>query len=505
MMICIDILCWIALAYTLVGSIPAIHNTGERFALAVTLALGLKSLFLFVMIACGIQPGPILQLAFSAVVFFTAGWIYRRKCAETGENMSAARPSTRPDSIVFIILGILLIFSLANALFFPITETDALWYEIRGMRLFHEIRFDLDTFNQEYPPFVPLLFAYQVAFDITQLKALFPVFYFCLLVVLYCRVRAGGGSEKLAAVLTLVLGTTPYLWWHSVLPFLNLISGFYFALGVIYWFFLINEVLDPKADHAPAGRVRLAGLCGTLFGLAAWTRLEFLLYGGLAMVAFAVALSQAEGMAARLKSRLFRIFSIAVLVLPTAWFVCVHYFQMGGDSRIRAIELICGVLWLSVLVLPLLISRVRLGKLAILSSVAALAALFLLALVIGGPRGIATVNVIFLGAYRTLFFNGYFAFTVFVALLIFLEPLRNWSLATKFLGGFLLAYLCVHFALYTYMPPKWDALTPYIDATFIHPGKAANSSGTREMLAFYPILIFFVSRLPRVRASFGNE
>ena len=134
-----------------------------------------------------------------------------------------------------------------------------------------------------------------------------------------------------------------------------------------------------------------------------------------------------------------------------------------------------------------------------------LAAVFFAVLAVGGPQSVSFGNAIVLGLYRTLFYNIYFSFTVFLALLIFLEPWKNWADSSRFLGGFLAAYLLLHFAIYTYMPPKWYNLTAYIDATFIHPGKAANSSGVREMIAVYPVLVFFVSCFSRIKMSFENE
>ncbi len=223
-MILVDFFCWVIGAYLLVREVAAVSSFSERLALAVGLALGMKSLFLFLSIVSGIQPGIPYQLSTSAGLLLAAGLFYRFRAGNTGEESFPEKAaSSNPLAVsVFIILGILCIQSFANALFFPITETDALWYEIRGMRIYHETRFDLGIFNEEYPPLLPLLFAYQVSFQFAKLKVLFPVFYLCLLVIFYHRVRANGGNGKLAAVLTLILGTTPYMWWHSVLPFLNL-------------------------------------------------------------------------------------------------------------------------------------------------------------------------------------------------------------------------------------------------------------------------------------------
>ena len=46
----------------------------------------------------------------------------------------------------------------------------------------------------------------------------------------------------MSAMLTLVLGTTPYIWWHGVLPFLDLCTAVFYSAGALYWFFWMESL-----------------------------------------------------------------------------------------------------------------------------------------------------------------------------------------------------------------------------------------------------------------------
>lgn len=138
---------------------------------------------------------------------------------------------------IFGVAGLFLI-GVINALFFPVTEGGGVWHEVRSMLLFHEFHFDLTAFQYNtYTPLLHLLYVYLLSISFEKVKIIFPLFYLCLLVIFYHRLYACHKNPKTAAIFTLILGTTPNFWWHSVLPFLNLVSGFYFAVASIYWFF----------------------------------------------------------------------------------------------------------------------------------------------------------------------------------------------------------------------------------------------------------------------------
>jgi len=221
---------WI-LTYLLVGMLNVIPSVGEKAALAFAWALGLKSLIIFALVALGMTQNIWVQLGVSLGALAIAGLL----CCRQSSNISSHSQTTEKKSPLFVmmavILGILFCFSLANAFFFPITEADGIWYHVRGMVFLHEAGFDSETIVsqfRQYPPFVPLLFAYLMSFGVDQIKLIVPFVYLCLLAIFYYRVLAVTKNQKIATLFTLVLGTTPLFWWHSFLPFLYLTTGFFF-------------------------------------------------------------------------------------------------------------------------------------------------------------------------------------------------------------------------------------------------------------------------------------
>jgi len=263
-------------AYRMVGALKAVFTVAEKLALAFLFALGLKSLILFFLIWMGVRPFASIQIGAVVLVLILTLLL-------TGPVTGSAPVASSPNAewktvLVCLLIGALFLFSLVNAWFFPITESDAVWYQVKGLSFLHEVRFDSDWVVpqlRQYPPFVPLLFSWFIAFGIEPMRMIFPFFYLALNTIFYCRVLEFTGNSKMAAMLTLVLGTTPYIWWHGVLPFLDLCAAVFYSAGALYWFFWMESLgVDQEK-----GRCRtLAFLSGLFFGLSAWTRLEFLLY-----------------------------------------------------------------------------------------------------------------------------------------------------------------------------------------------------------------------------------
>ena len=164
-MLLIDfVLVWFA-AYRWVRALKFISFEWEKMALAFLFALAIKSLILFFLVRLVVRPTADIQLGSSVLVLVLALFFIPKP------NAKGAVISYQKEGLVWItwsVIGVLFIFSMVNAWFFPITESDAIWYHIKGMSFFHEVRFDSDSVVpqlKQYPPFIPLLFAYLIAFD----------------------------------------------------------------------------------------------------------------------------------------------------------------------------------------------------------------------------------------------------------------------------------------------------------------------------------------------------
>ena len=145
--------------------------------------------------------------------------------------------------------------------------------DFESKKIIHQFR--------QYPPFIGLLYGWLISSGIEKVTIIFPVLYVCLLYIFYYRLYDHVGSSTIAAAATLILGTTPYLWWHSYLPFLDWTAGVFYVAGVLYWFLLVKKIFYPIERFNRDQNKSLAILSGFFFGLAGWTRPEFLIYSAI--------------------------------------------------------------------------------------------------------------------------------------------------------------------------------------------------------------------------------
>ena len=94
----------------------------EKWGLAFILALALKSLILFFLIRIGVKPTVVFQMCASVLVLMSTLFLSAKSSEENRVDQESW--------VVWITLigvGALFILSMANAWFFPITESDATW------------------------------------------------------------------------------------------------------------------------------------------------------------------------------------------------------------------------------------------------------------------------------------------------------------------------------------------------------------------------------------------
>jgi len=468
----------------------------EKLALAFMIALAIKSLILFFIIRLGIQPTVIIQVSVSVLALLPTLFLPE----ESKENRWVGK-ETGLIWVTLIGVGALFTLSMINAWYFPITESDATWYHIRGMSFFHEVRFDSEWIVpqlKQYPPFIPLLFTYLIAFDVEFLKVFFPLSYLCLNIIFYSRLLVLAENKKMACLFTLVLATTPYFWWHGVLPFLDLMTAVFYSTGSLYWYFWIkNKMEDAKGDEESS----YALISGILLGLAAWTRIEFLLYDLVPIFLTVYVFSRYPDKSSNLKS--LKIFFLSLLSLPSIWFLNLLTFDMVLWSQIKMVGVVCLFLWALALGLTwgnwkIPESRVR------LAFVLAVSGYFALLLVLGAEP-VPVWKKLVISLYRTSTVHVFYLFTTLLVVFVFFEKIKDLPEQKKLLVFFLILFLCTHLAIFTYSTPKWPTLGEFVYATFIQPGNSVNLSDTRAMMSAYPIFIFFIASLPFVKRRLEIE
>jgi hypothetical protein len=487
-----DILMTMIISGIFVSQLQIVGARSEFIALTVLLGLGIKSVFLFLLIVFELQPALWRQLTLTAgTLFVYILWVGPQLKYFLSVFLELKREKFSHTKILAT-LGILFALGMVCAIYFPVTGADGIWYHVKGMVYFHEARFDSERIIpqlRQYPPMIGLLYAWLISGGIERLPIIFPVLYFCLLIVVFHRLWDHSESSKTAAIGTLVLGTTPYLWWHSFLPFLDLTATVFFALGILYWFSLIKNILISAEGVNVTQNKSLALLSGLLLGFSSWTRPEFVLFSALPLFLAVCVFDRNEKSTSEREHIILR-FGLASLILPSLWFAVLLNFNGSLDSSIKQLIMACVGLWLGLGLILLRVVRFP-SKIARLVIVTAFV-LCLVGLLYAVPQDISLWNTFGVRIFRFFAVHIFFAGTIFLVLIIFTEKIEQLSIAEKILGIFLLLFLVTQFFIYAYSGFKWPTLLHYIENTFVLPGNSINLSDTRGALTIYPAFIFFI-------------
>ena len=474
---------------------------GERNALIVLLGLGIKCFLLFTFITLGLERLIVSPVVFSIVVFFLCFVLMKiRPIGFEGSSFERLSRKGFCKSSGFWIIFILLSFSLTNVWFFPITGADGVWHHVKGMvyalpSADFESKQIISQFRQ-YPPLIGLLYGWLISAGVSRVTVFFPVLYLCLLYIFYYRCYDHVKSSTVAGIATLILGTTPYLWWHSFLPFLDWSAGVFYAVGMLYWFLLIKNILEPTQNISVKQNRSLAVLSGLLFGLASWTRPEFVLYSTVPMFLLIVVFDSQKEFIDERNPVIIR-FSIAALILPSLWFAVLLNFNGSLDIIFKQLIMGCAGLWIG---LSLVLFRVVnfTPRTSLVVGVFAVV-ICLIGLFVFLPSKFSPWTTLAIRFFRLFVVQIFFAGTVFLLVFLFTEKIRQRPQAEKHLGFFLLLFMLVQFFVYAYSGLKWPTLSLYVENTFIYPGNSVNLSDTRGTLAIYPAFVFFMFCLPGIK------
>jgi hypothetical protein len=142
-------------------------------------------------------------------------------------------------------------------------------------------------------------------------KLLYPIYGLCLCLVLFTFLRRQRVDWLVAALGSLLLGTVPIVFFHSVEGFANLHFTFYLTAGILW-----------GVQGVHSGSASEQCLAGLLLGLAAWTRPEGIVYslGALAVFVLAARITK-QGRVS------IAALGVPVALLAGAWFV----FSLGGE------------------------------------------------------------------------------------------------------------------------------------------------------------------------------
>ena len=142
-------------------------------------------------------------------------------------------------------------------------------------------------------------------------KLLYPIYGLSLCLALFTFLRRQRVDWLAAGLGSLLLGTVPIVFFHSVEGFANLHFTFYLTAGILW---------GVQGVHSSS--VREQWLAGLLLGLAAWTRPEGIIYSLGALVVFVLAVRITKQGRVSIAA-----LGVPVALLAGAWFV----FSLGGE------------------------------------------------------------------------------------------------------------------------------------------------------------------------------
>tara|TARA_Y100001936_G_C16049051_1_gene656568 strand:+ start:150 stop:1040 length:891 start_codon:yes stop_codon:yes gene_type:complete len=295
----------------------------------------------------------------------------------------------------------------------------------------------------------------------------------------------------------MVLATTPYFWWHGVLPFLDLTTAVFYSTGILYWYFWMKIETESISINRNFSYALVSGL---LLGLAAWTRIEFLLYDLVPIFLTIYIFSRFK--VENWSSKSLAIFFPSLLLFPSIWFFNLYTFEISIFNQFKIMGGICTLLW--VISLSLTLGKWKISQNFVLMALVVSIVTYLFILLMFGIGPVPVWKKLAISLYRISTIQTFYLFTSFLVIFLFFENLKNLSEIKKYLGYFLILFLLMHIAIFTYSNPKWPTLNRFFQATLIQPGDSVNLSDARGMMSVYPVFIFFISSLPFIKKRLEN-
>lgn len=172
----------------------------------------------------------------------------------------------KPEKLILTVIVILVVGSLIQNLFWPVTDWDALaLYDFRARIVAETGNFALGSelgYFFQYPPFTSLLHTSLYVLGFEQAKIWYTILYASFIAVFYALIRKRT-SRVMSLVGALLLAANPYMVEHSVMAYTNLAYVLFFSLGIIYLWDWLSEDSDKSL---------LLG--GILVGGSTWVRMS---------------------------------------------------------------------------------------------------------------------------------------------------------------------------------------------------------------------------------------
>ena len=275
------------LGLTISWLIVADLATLERLGLSYALGFGFLTLVMFLLNVLGAKFSlfntTIVVLAISGgllVLLRRRNWpgLLRSKTQNAFRRMKEIVSSFSLFEGILIALVIFFVLSsLVISVYWPVWWSDSLTcYDLRA-KLFHEaesfpgamsmlrdrvLRENYGFYVFERPPMTSLVHTWLYLCGWSNPKVFYPLLLLSLALIFYHSLK-GHVKRYHALLFTLILVTTPYMYFHTTNSYTNFTFAFYFSVA---GFYLYRWVLREKMG--------LLVLSGVFMGLASWTRKE---------------------------------------------------------------------------------------------------------------------------------------------------------------------------------------------------------------------------------------
>ena len=536
MVLTIGFLLVVVIGYFLLDLIASDLAFREKVSLSYGMGIGLISLLLFLMFYFELLHSKtqlIILMLLISIVLFACRCVIEKLGIARLKYLSKRSVLYKNGSFrqwnykLYLTFLPLFILSLMFSYYYPVMIVDGISYEVTGKLMAVNRAIEPENYFISYPPLIPGAYSFICLFGGSHLKIIFPLFYLSLVLCFYFRLIALGVNKKSSLMFTLVLATTPYIWWHSFLGILNLTAAYYFSIATLFWFSHLSDISE-SGDEAGINYSHPL-LAGVFYSLSIFTRFEMLVYFLIPLI-FTAFYSLRHHLPKSLlylaftplfisflwsffssytlvSGETYQLFSLALIILIIAIMVfsnitlnkkCCSLISFVDKYEKRIFTLMKGIgLSLAILLIVYaFISKNVQNNLDFVSQF-----LFFV-------KTLAMRSIIFI--FGNVFFLSTSVLIVLLPLLIKYKSLRR---EHTYLFIFILSFsllniiICswFYFSLYPkgYSVLNWSYDLVEFFKTFVyHPGKVINSAQIRGLLPIYPVIIFFFAISRRIQKAF---
>ena len=530
MVLAIGFLLLVIIGYLLLDLLTSNLASEEKMSLSYGMGIGFISLLMFLMLYFKLLPSKtqlIILMFLISIVLFAIRHIVKKLGTANLKCLKIRTIFFKPWNYKLYLTSLpLFILSLIFSYYYPIMITDGIGYEVTGKLMAVNSSIEPESYFIPYPPLISSAYSFICFFGGSHLKIILPLFYLSLVLCFYFRLIALGVNKRSSLVFTLILATTPYIWWHSFLGILNLTAAYYFSIATLFWFSHLKNISESGDESRINYTYPL--LAGLFYSLSIFTRFEMLVYFLLPLIFTAL-----YSLKYHLSKNLLYLVSPSLFISSLWSFFSSYKLSSSEDFQVFSVAIIIliAVVVLSYFIVikkvygnPIdFIDRCKRRNFYLLRALGLSFAIFLI-IYLFIPQNVQNnldffsqilffLKTLIMRSIIFIFGNVFFLSTSFLIVLLPLKRYKSFKREDIYLVSFILSFLFLnimifswfYFALYPkgYSILYWSYdLVEFFKTIIYHPGKVINSAQIRGLLPIYPIIIFFFATFRRIQKAF---